>query len=168
MQNKTTEMSIHLLISTAEQLLGGSPHLLDKSYLLKYMFFPPLEWSTSLWFSNNSHALGRQQPPLEDMKYIVCGLRLQNRWGEGIKSRASCAKLISGCFNPPPHALVGAKDAVSRHSFELPRFCQRANISPLAEWGSWQGDRLDGQTRHFNPHTLSLHRFQHFATYLLT
>lgn len=34
-------MSIYLLISTAEQLVGGSPHLLDKPYLLKYMLFPP-------------------------------------------------------------------------------------------------------------------------------
>lgn len=79
MQNKITEMSIHLLINYAEQLVDGSPHLPDKPYLLKYMFFPPLEWDMSLGFSNNSHALGRQQPTLEDIKYIVCGLGLQNR-----------------------------------------------------------------------------------------
>lgn len=41
MQNKITEMSIHLLINYAEQLVDGSPHLPDKPYLLKYMFFPP-------------------------------------------------------------------------------------------------------------------------------
>lgn len=126
-------MYIHLLISTAEQLLGGSPRLLDKPYLLKYMLPPSLEWNTSLHFSNNSRVLGRQQPTLEEVKYIVCGLRLQNRRREGNKFKASCAKLISGCFNSPSHVLVGAKDAVSRHSFELPDFCQHVNITPLAE-----------------------------------
>lgn len=102
-------MYIHLLISTAEQLVEGSPHLLDKPYLLKYMLSPRLEWNTSLCFSNNSHELGRQQPTLEGVKYIVCDLRLQNRRREGIKFKASCAKLISGCFNPPPHVLVEPK-----------------------------------------------------------
>lgn len=126
-------MYIHLLLSIAEQLFGGSAHLLDKPYLLKYMLSPPLEWNTSLCFSNNSHVLGRQQPTLEDVKYKVCGLRSQNRSREGTKFKASCAKLVSGCFNPPPHVLAGAKDAASRHGFELPDFCQRVNITPLAE-----------------------------------
>lgn len=73
-----------------------------------------------------------------------------------------------GAFTPPPRALVGAKDGASRHSFEFPDFCQCVNITPLTERGYWQGDGLDGQTRQFYPHALSLNRFQYFPTYLLT
>lgn len=69
-------MSKHILISTAEQLLGGSPHLLDEAYLHTDVYFPPLEWNMPSCSSDNARIRGRQQPTLEDIKYIVCGLRL--------------------------------------------------------------------------------------------
>lgn len=47
-------------------------------------------------------------------------------------------------------------------------FASVFNITPLTEWGYWQGDGSDGQTRHFYPHALSLNWFQYFAAYLLT
>lgn len=69
-------MSMHIFISTAEQLVRGSPHLLGEPYLHIYLYFPPLEWNKLSCFSNNAHIPGRRQPMLEDIKYIACGLRL--------------------------------------------------------------------------------------------
>lgn len=76
MQNKITGMSKHILISTAEQLVGGSPHLLGETYFHIDVCFPPLEWNMPSYSSDNAHVPGRQQPTLEDIKHIVCGLRL--------------------------------------------------------------------------------------------
>lgn len=76
MQNKTTGTSIHVLISTAEQLVGGCPHLLDEPYLHIDVYFPPLDRNMPSCSSDNARIPGSQQPTLEDMKYIVWGQRL--------------------------------------------------------------------------------------------